>query len=66
MAELSQDELEVIGAHPLGKSLEEFRATFETRYVKAENATVTEAVHSFVTKASDRGEESNLRLSHDV
>ena len=56
MAELSQNELKAITAHPVGKGLETFRTTFASRYLRSKNADVTEAVHRLTSEASDGGE----------
>ena len=62
MAELSQDELEVIRAHPLRKGLGNFRTTFKSRYLKRENANVTEVLDQLTSENSDRGEEDYSRV----
>ena len=56
MAELSQNELKAITAHPVRKGLESFRTTFASRYLRSKNADVTEVVDRLTSEASDRGE----------
>ncbi|MCJ1251250.1 hypothetical protein MMC30_008481 [Trapelia coarctata] len=56
MAELSQNELEAIKAYPVRTGLETFRTTFISRYLKSENANVTEVVDQLTSEASDRRE----------
>jgi hypothetical protein len=56
MAELSQNELKAIKAHPVRTGLETFRTTFISRYLKSENANVTEVVDQLTSEASDRRE----------
>ena len=55
MIELSQDELKLIRAHPLSKGLENFRTTFQSRFVKQENTNVREVIDKVITEASDKG-----------
>ena len=62
MTELSQNELKVIRAHSLKKSLGNFRTTFKSRYLKRENANVTEVLDQLTSKNSDRGEEDYSRV----
>jgi len=56
MAELSQNELKAIKAHPVRTGLETFHTTFISRYLKSENANVTEVVDQLTSEASDRRE----------
>jgi len=56
MAELSQNELKAIKAHPARTALETFRTTIISRYLKSENANVTEVVDQLTFKASNRRE----------
>ena len=56
MAELSQDELEAIGSHPLEKGLKPFRATFKSRYLKSASANVTEVVDQLTSEEHAGGE----------
>ncbi|KAL8906150.1 MAG: hypothetical protein Q9207_002183 [Kuettlingeria erythrocarpa] len=56
MAELLQNELEAIGAHPLRKELDTFRTTFKSRYPTSEDVNLTEIVKQLTSEASDPGE----------
>lgn len=56
MAELLQNELKVIKAHSVKTGLETFHMTFILRYLKSENANVTEVVDQLTFKVSDRCE----------
>ena len=56
MVELSQNELKAIAAHSVRKGLETFRTTFASRYLRSENADVTEVVDRLTSEAFDRGE----------
>ena len=62
MTELSQDELQLIRAHPLSKDLETFRATFQSRFG---NTNVKEVINKLTTETPDKGEGGTLD-SHNV
>ena len=63
MAELSQEELKVIRAHPVRKGLETFRTTFNSRYLKKERANLTEVIDQLTSEEPDRGEDDYSRAS---
>ncbi len=56
MAELSQNELKAIRAHPLREGLEAFRTMFKSRYPKSEDLNLTEIVDQLTSPVSDTGE----------
>ncbi|KAI9715639.1 MAG: hypothetical protein M1812_005791 [Candelaria pacifica] len=60
MTELSQNELAAIKAHPVRRELDAFRETFKSRYLKCENASVTEVIDQLTSGASDGGEKDAI------
>lgn len=56
MADLSQDELQAITDHPVGKGLETLRTIFGSRYLKSKDADVTEVVDRLTSGVSNKGE----------
>ena len=63
MAGLSQNELEAIRAHPLGKGLKAFRTTFKSRYLKNEDVNLAEIVDQLTSVASDTGDGTTHRFT---
>ncbi len=63
MAELSQEELKGIRAHPVGEGLETFRTKFKSRFLKKERASLAEAVDQLTSADSDKGEDGYSPVS---